>query len=129
MSVKVAIRVPAQRAYLLVLIDALVRLNRLLIRQMPRLPTIYESGVRYKREGRDRQGNRIEDWRTVVEILQNGGGDCEDLVGYRVAENLEKKIACRPWLRKRGRMWHVLVRYPDGRIEDPSLKLGMGSGD
>lgn len=125
MSVQVTIRVPGKRPYLLLLLDALVAANRLLLRHNARIPKLYDSGVRYRREARNAQGQRKEEWRTIVEILKNRGGDCEDLVCYRVSENLENGIRCRPWLRKRGNMWHVLVRYPDGRLEDPSKILGM----
>lgn len=126
--VPVTFRVPAKRAYLLVLLDALVKLDRLQIRQMD-LPPLYEARVRYRREARDpRTGKRKEEWRTIVDVLEAGGiGDCEDLAAYRVAELKEQGINATIWLTKQGRTWHVRVRHPDGRIEDPSLRLGMNA--
>lgn len=106
-----------------ILLDALVRLN-LLKMQSNRLPSLYKSGVRYKRE--PKSINRFEQWKTITDILQTGFGDCEDLASARVAELRRLGIRAIPWLRRKGNIWHVVVRYPNGRIEDPSRRLGMG---
>lgn len=61
--------------------------------------------------------------------MRDGYGDCEDLAAARVAElRVKAGIKAVPWLKKKGKIWHVLVRYPDGTLEDPSRKLGMGAG-
>lgn len=125
-GIRVAIRVPAREQDLLILLDALVRLNRIQLGRRPGLPGLYESGVRYVREARDpRTGLRREEWRTIEDVIEHMGGDCEDLAAYRVAQLQSRGVPARIWLRRHKAMWHVLVRLPDGRLEDPSRKLGM----
>jgi hypothetical protein len=95
-----------------------------------KFPLIYESGVRYQMEPRG-----LEEFRDIPTILKNGCGDCDDLACWRVAElwmrfgiNARPVFTCR--MQPNGmRMYHILVQYPDGHIEDPSLILGMGRGD
>ena len=93
------------------------------------------------------------EWYDIPTLLKQGKGDCKNLVGYRVAE-LEhyfhiksKPIIKWKWVAKdpndvfydwKPRMKdhpnyfqkvllvHVMVQFPDGRIEDPSKLLGMG---
>lgn len=102
------------------LLEGLVRLD---LSQLRRglAPPIYSSKVRYKREARGR-----EDWQSAVAAMRNGGADCEDLAAwcaasYRLAgvdaRAIVKQVA--PGLK------HCLVLLPDGRIEDPSKRLGM----
>jgi len=125
--ISINIRVPSRQQELTVMLEALVKLNRLQLRRAGRLPDLYHSGLRYRREARDpRTGQRREHWRTIGEVMDARGGDCEDLVSARVALLRERGINAKPWLKRAGpRMWHVLVKYPDGRIEDPSKRLGM----
>lgn len=58
--------------------------------------------------------------------------NCEDLACYRVAELREnEKVKAKPYAKwRRGPEgnyhYHALVWLPDGRLEDPSLVLGMG---
>lgn len=108
----------------LYLLEALVNINRLWIKMNPSTPGLYESGIRYIRE------YETEDWRDIPTLIKNGGGDCEDLSSYRVAELRERQnIRCRPFIRWRKYnnfyLYHVLVQHPNGRMEDPSAKLGM----
>jgi hypothetical protein len=102
------------------LLEGLVRLD---LSQLRRglAPPIYSSKVRYKREARGR-----EDWQSAVAAMRSGGADCEDLAAwcaasYRLAgvnaRAIVKQVA--PGLK------HCLVLLPDGRIEDPSKRLGM----
>jgi hypothetical protein len=73
---------------------------------------------------RDRPGD--EPWRTIPEILERGAGDCEDLACWLCAELRQKGIKAHPVPQTRdGRMWHIVVRLPNGRIVDPSKRLGM----
>lgn len=119
---------PRQRE-ILALVEALIKLNRYHLRQRPNIPHLYRSGVRYEREGLAPDGTRLEDWRQIPELLALGVGDCEDLVAYHISWLREREgIRAIPWLKKRNTTYHVLVRYPDGRIEDPSKILGMGKG-
>lgn len=60
--------------------------------------------------------------------------NCEDLANLRASElQVKGRIAARPtfiW-RERGNkanLYHIQVTYPNGAVEDPSRKLGMGSG-
>lgn len=85
------------------------------------LPLLYASGVRYQRE------RGTEHWLGPVDVLRLGAGDCEDLVAWRVAELRQQGINAAPhcYAPAPG-LVHCVVRWPDGSIEDPSRKLGMG---
>jgi hypothetical protein len=72
-----------------------------------------------------------ERFRDIPRIIENGGGDCDNVAAWRAAELNELGIAAQPYItwRKRsdgGTTYHVIVRWPDGSSEDPSLLLGMG---
>lgn len=103
---------------------------------------LYASGVRYKE---DDPGH--EDWSDVYATLKRGNGDCKKLVAWRIAELRCSGIDCEPvikwqhipqdvamqigypsWFVNADGLWmvHCLVRFPDGRVEDPSKILGMG---
>lgn len=85
------------------------------------LPRLYTAGVTYQREPNGR-----EQWRDAREVLASGNGDCEDLAAYRLAERWEiGDRAARAEVRGRGKMKHVYIRRGDGRVEDPSVTLGM----
>jgi hypothetical protein len=111
------------------------------------MPPIYQHGARYKRE----PGGR-EWWQTAADTFDVKEADCEDLATTRAAElriaplmffpatvaelphNPELVSAivagqlypARAFCKKTGpRMYHALVRHPDGREEDPSRALGM----
>jgi transglutaminase-like putative cysteine protease len=84
------------------------------------IPPIYSSGVRYIR--RD-PGER---WQTPTETMRRGGGDCEDLSIWRAAELRAIGEPARVIVyRSAPRVLHAVVRRGDGRIEDPSRRLGM----
>lgn len=102
-----------------VMVNTLVSLD---VNQLKRarLPKIYESGVRYRREGTGK-----EQWQTIEQMLETRYGDCEDLAAWRCAELRMLGIRAVPWFSKRGKTWHVYVRYPNGKTEDPSERLGM----
>ncbi len=102
----------------------------------PETPELYQAGVSYKPERRrvnsaGRATEYGEEWQTIPWVIYRGYGDCEDLGAWRAAELRAKfKIAATPFIKMR-RMpngyWraHVVVRWPNGQIEDPSAKLGM----
>ena len=110
------------------LLGALVAVNRVLLRTVPGIPSIYSSGVRYVR---DTPGT--EDWCDVLQVLAQGYADCKSFAAWRVAELRENGIAARcevtrPRMLPRGQLlYHIRVRWPDGTIEDPSIALGMRS--
>lgn len=109
-------------------IDSLIRSNLVYLAAHPRTPTLYRAGVRYIRE------RGLEIFAGVPGILRRGGGDCEDLVCWRVADlrlgrdgRAEAARARLTWRREGNRYrYHVTVRRASGAIEDPSLALGMG---
>ena len=103
----------------------------------PTTPDLYDAGVTYKPERRrinpqtGRPSEYGEEWQTIPWVLYRGYGDCEDLGAWRAAELRQKyNVKANPFIKMR-RMpdgfWraHVVVRWPDGQIEDPSAKLGM----
>ena len=86
------------------------------LRANPQRP-LYKSGVRYRRE-------RGEDWLLPSQITTFA--DCEDLAAWRAAELQLRGIDAQPTIKRTGpRTWHAVVQWPDGRIEDPSKRLGM----
>jgi hypothetical protein len=108
------------------LLDALVTINRLYLRSH-RIPPLYRAGVRYQQEPDD---GKPEEFAAIPKVLARGWGDCDDLGPWRVAELQEagEKASIRITWRRRPtgrRLYHVVVRRGDGRIEDPSRLLGM----
>lgn len=102
------------------LLEGLVRLD---LSQLRRglAPPIYASRVRYKREARGR-----EDWQSAVKAMRNGGADCEDLAAWCAASYRLAGVHAVAVVKQVGPgLKHCLVRLPDGRIEDPSKRLGM----
>lgn len=94
----------------------------------PGTPELYKSGCKYIRE---KEGEEV--WPTIGEIIKEGGGDCEDLACWRVAELRSLGVNARPaWRHRRvrfpsgieGILYHILVYTPKG-FEDPSKLLGM----
>jgi hypothetical protein len=102
------------------LLEGLVRLD---LSQLRRglAPPIYSSKVRYKREARGR-----EDWQSAVAAMRSGGADCEDLAAWCAASYRLAGVNARAIVKQVGPgLKHCLVLLPDGRIEDPSKRLGM----
>jgi hypothetical protein len=111
----------------MVMLNAFVAMNRLQLRENPGLPSIYAAGVKYQRE-RLRVGGvrRPERWKTLLEILASKRDDCEGLACARTAELQHAGTNARVYLKRVNPvLWHVLVRHPDGTMEDPSARLGM----
>lgn len=94
------------------------------LRANPQRP-LYRAGVRYRRESVG-----AEVWQLPSETARLGYGDCEDLAAWRVAELRLQGEPARILIKQvRPKLWHVLVMRSDGKIEDPSRKLGMkGAG-
>ena len=97
-------------------------------------PPLYRSGVRY-----DNAHAGKKEWQDILKTLQLRKGDCKDLACWLVAEHWLQgmrsrcfiKYRMRPFRKPDGTMarfslYHVLVERPDGTLEDPSIKLGMG---
>ncbi len=110
---------------LLWLLEALVRINLTWLQSHPDVPPLYRAPVRYQFDSRFPDA-----WKDIPTILDDGQGDCEDIACWRIAELVNVGIrGVRPYLRWRKQndhyIYHVLVYLPDGRVEDPSLAMGM----
>ena len=110
---------------LLWMMEALCKINELWLASHPDTPRLYKAPVRYVAEV------KVENWQDIPNIIEQGEGDCEDLSCWRVAELRHVAgIRARPFITWRqmpngSLRYHALVKWPDGRIEDPSLALGM----
>lgn len=85
---------------------------------------LYDSGVVYEREPRG-----PEQWQTIPILYATRRGDCEDLAAARAAELTVAGVPARPLVLEVPAdkpLWHVIVQYQDGRLDDPSRVLGMG---
>ena len=100
-----------------------------------RFPEIYKSGVRYLPEMDNDE--TFKDIPTCLKPDPKYGNqrvcDCEDLSCWRAAElNVLHRIRAIPTFTHKivnGKyIYHVVVRYPNGIIEDPSRILGMDGG-
>lgn len=110
---------------LLWMLESLVKCNMLWLETHPNAIKLYQSSVRYRQE------KDTEAWLDIPHILEAGFGDCEDLASWRVAELRMQGVAAKAflkWYNNVGNgitLYHVLVRMPDGALEDPSKRLGM----
>lgn len=134
-AIVLPVRGPAGLAHVL---EHLVELDAATLAHNPSIPPLYATGVRYEREsrlarsGRDvagidpRSGDVEERFNHLARVLEIGAGDCDDLACWRAAElRVRHGIMARAIPVAVSSGYHVVVQYPDGTIEDPSLKLGM----
>ena len=116
------INIPVSAAGYAAAIEGLSGLNQHLIRSGGfDYPSIYQSGIRYRREKKDT-------WRPITEVYKTGVGDCEDLAAARVAvlrEQHGEKGARVGVYRTGPKRYHAIVVRADGSREDPSRALGM----
>ncbi len=111
-----------------VMLHALFLIDCEWLRRHPETPWLYESGVRYSNEPPGR-----EDWQDWPSTLMRRNADCEDLANLRASELFVRQgIEAVPtfiWKRRPSgtNLYHIQVTYPNGTVEDPSRKLGMGS--
>ena len=96
----------------------------------PEVPPLYASGVRYQAEC-----GSNDNWQDIPTTRRLRTGDCEDFACWRAAE-LQARHGIMAWPRSlmrrtpQGRIaFHTVVAWPDGRIEDPSRKLGLTGDD
>lgn len=114
------------------LLQALTDINVDYLLSHPNTPLLYQSGVRYKEQAYD-LGQ--EDWHEIPAALLAKKTDCKVLAAWRAAELRVRGIAAQPHLMRQASLrtalgmpdysYHVVVRHPDGRLEDPSKILGM----
>jgi len=110
----------------------LVFANRIYIRTM-NPPPLYEAGVRYIKEPPDK-----EIFQSIGSVIKTGGADCEDLAAWRVSELREwarlgrkdgdarARFLIKKMRRPNGLLYHIMVLRGNGKVEDPSRRLGMG---
>lgn len=88
------------------------------------LPPLYKAGVKYLS-----QDPRACAFRYPKEVYERKGGDCKQLVLWRIAECRNGGHKCTPriiWLAQSDKLVaHAQLRHPDGSVEDPSYNLGM----
>lgn len=109
---------PGDRQVLEALVEGVTAANYVLLSRTA-YPRLYASGVRYQREPDER-------WLLVPQIIERGWDDCEGLASWRAAEyRLAGIPAVVRLVPGRAARWHAVVGLPDGRIEDPSRRLGM----
>lgn len=113
-------------AYLRELLECLTRMDQIYLQKHPETPLLYDSGIQYQEEPPG-----AEDWVDIPSILKIGWGDCEELAAWRVAELRERygiHAECDFSSQRKddgSYLYHIYVKLPDGRTEDPSRELGM----
>lgn len=110
---------------LAILLECLTRLGQRYLRDNPGTPSLYKSGVVYQEEPPG-----AEDWQDIPTSIQLQTADCEDLACWRAAELREAGVGADPTFTCEvqadgSRLYHIMVKHPDGRIECPSRVLGM----
>ncbi len=129
------------RALLLGLLDVLIRQNVAYLRAFPDTVSLYRAGVRWGEPPNptleDAPTCVFNEWRDIPTILRDAPAgqrvaNCKDLTAWRVAESLVRGQGARGALiiqpvnpRTHRQYIHVVVEYPDGTREDPSVRLGM----
>lgn len=128
---------PRTRCFLVLgLVRALVDINVAYLKAHPETPGLYESGVIYRQQQTVAGAyTGIDMWWDIPQVLSQGEGSCEDLAAWRVAElqirgkgSLQRNA--RPFVHSKSALngdtvYHVVVKDPEGREEDPSVLLGM----
>lgn len=121
MAVRVTMQLPEDPRVVRAAVLGLALVNLALLQTHPRLPSLYASGVRYRREPRGK-----EDWQPITLLYKRGYGDCEDLAAARVAELVHCGEPATIHVKIAGPgLMHIQVKRADGSIEDPSKRLGM----
>jgi hypothetical protein len=127
-------------------LEGIVRANQWLMLKNPRIPPLYQSGVKFRLEPWAMQ---VQHFSNCMQVLKRGWGDCKTLSAWRLASLRNAastpEIAGRYGLkiywrvhddddplhdaagstaaRRQLRIFHVQVRHPNGAIEDPSRML------
>lgn len=111
------------------LLDAHTAIQLSYLKRHPEIGSPYAAGVRYIREP-----DGEEEWEEIGVQIAHGGADCEDLAAWLAAWYQSRGVAARavaiaqPMPLADGRvgiLFHIVVRLPNGRLEDPSKRLGM----
>ena len=103
----------------------------------PWIPVLYKAGVRWERDTcrAPHVPGACERFLSPLMVLrERHKGDCDDLAPWRTAELIlginnrgRRDRKARAFsLRSPGIGWHIKVRHGNGKVEDPSRRLGMG---
>lgn len=109
-------------------LEALTLANQAYLRTHPEAPHPYLAGWRYEREPIG-----VEAWQSYPYLLRTKRGDCEDLAAALAAWHRERDgihasaRALPPQVAGGLLVYHIGVQLPNGKWEDPSRVLGMGS--
>jgi len=104
------------------LLECLIAINRVYLRNHPKTPPLYRSGVKY---------GRTQVWDSIPDLLTRRYGDCKSLVAMHVAEEREAGRSVKPVFRfaknpQTGtKDFHILEWYGGKKFDDPSRRLGM----
>ena len=119
----------SDRAYseraLELLVRALIAANVAYLRAHPRVPALYEAGVRLD-ISRSRSPRSEDEWQGIASILESGAANNASLACWRCAERIVGGEAVEPalcWAPGGGGLYHVSLSMRDGTIEDPSAIL------
>ena len=115
-------------------LDALFQIDLDLFRAY-KMPPLYEAGVRYQSLAPPCKELPGDLWLDALSLLATKEGDCKDLSCYLAAQRtVYEGRPCRPatlppkFLGDNDfSLYHIVVLYNDGTVEDPSAKLGMKS--
>lgn len=107
------------------LVEAWARINLLFIKD-GKVPPFYSAKIEYKDEDPDGENPFLN----CLAVIKNGGADCKSLVAYRLAElwfnGIDAECVFSDYQQtSTTRLSHVLIKHPNGYIEDPSKRLGM----
>ena len=77
---------------------------------------------------------RTTEWDAIPAIVARGYADCKSLSAWRIAELRLQGLQADPTFRwfvrpEGGKGFHILVRLPGYRFEDPSRLKGMGNNE
>lgn len=119
---RVQLQVPAEAPWLNKVLALGVELAKDDLRRHPQLPRLFRARVRYART--DDLG--FENFALPSQVYRKGWADCDQLSVWAAAALQLRGIAARAVVRRSGPgLWHAVVRMPNGRILDPSRRLGM----
>lgn len=110
-----------QASILKALMNALITVNLVWLREH-KAPAIYDAAPEYLIKPRP---FAIDSWQDIPTTLAKKSGDCKDFVAWRCAELMAEGIYVCPLVQWDGVLFHFLVSYGTGRVEDPSDILGM----
>jgi len=102
-------------------VEGLALIDAVILDYYPILP-LYEVRPAYRIAAK-------EQWKDIGSVIADGWGDCKDFTAWRLAELRKQGVRARAKSyveRQRKRLlFHTLVQYPNGHLEDPAKELGM----